>query len=329
VRRAFITGISGQDGSYLAEMLIEKGYEVHGLVRASGAPFARLKRLLDDAPERSQRLFLHHGNMEDAASLRTSLNESAPDEIYHLASQTHVGHSFAQIEATCQVITMGTLRLLEIARQLRHPTKVFHASSSEIFGRPETSPQDEHTSFRPVTPYGCAKVFATQIISIYRQLFGLFTCNGILYNHESPRRGESFVTQKICRAAVAIKEGRQQELKLGNLTARRDWGDARDYVRGMWLALQHPTPEDFVFATGELHSVEDVLNIAFDTVNLDWRKYVRQDPILLRPEDPAKLVGNPSKAHSLLGWKTHVTFQQLIREMTAGAAGEPHHENSR
>jgi GDPmannose 4,6-dehydratase len=322
VPRAFITGITGQDGSYLAELLLEKGYEVHGLARRSaGVPPGGSG---GDSPAlhavaANPRLTLHLGDLQDAASLRRAVNESAPDEIYHLAGQTHVGLSFEQIETTCQVTAMGTLRLLEIVRQLQRPVKFFHASSSEIFGRPETTPQDEQTPVRPVTPYGCAKAFATQMVAIYRQTFGLHACNGILYNHESPRRGRNFVTQKICLAAAAIKQGRQRELTLGSLTARRDWGDARDYVRGMWLALQHPVPEDFVFATGELHSVQEVGELAFAAVGLDYRKYLKQDPKLLRPEEPARLVGNPAKARSLLGWQPRSSFPALITEMTRAA----------
>ena len=333
VPRAFITGITGQDGSYLAEWLLEKGYEVHGLVRLPGDPTSpsapaadqraelqlhapNLKPLLADLALPGHRLVLHAGSLEDTASLRRALSDSGPDEIYHLAGQTHVGLSFEQIEATCQVTAMGTLRLLEAARQLPRPPKIFHASSSEIFGRPETAPQDEQTPVRPVTPYGCAKAFGTMLVSVYRQTFGLHACNGILYNHESPRRGRNFVTQKICLAAAAIKQGRQAELVLGSLTAKRDWGDARDYVRGMWLALQHPAPEDFVFATGELHSVQEVVEMAFAAVELDWRKHLKQDPKLLRPEEPARLVGNPAKARHVLNWERRRDFREMITEMT-------------
>jgi len=318
--RALITGITGQDGSYLADLLLDKGYDVHGLVRSSSAlQSSRLKDLTNNPEIYPRRLFLREGSFEDPASLRRILAESEPDEIYHLAGQTNVALSFQRIEATSELTAMGTLRLLEAMREDRPQGRLFHASSSEIFGCPEKVPQDEQTPFRPVTPYGCAKAFATQMVSIYRQSFGLFVSNGILYNHESPRRGEGFVTQKICRAAAAIHEGRQQELLLGSLTAQRDWGDARDYVRGMWLVLQHPAAEDFVFATGELHSVQEVLELAFGAVGLDWRQYVKHDAKLLRPEGPARLVGNPAKAERWLGWHRTTTFEQLITEMTRAA----------
>jgi GDPmannose 4,6-dehydratase len=315
--RALITGVAGQDGSYLAELLLEKGYEVHGLARPAGhSDRSRLNHLLNDPAILNHRLFLHDGDICDAASLRRVLTATTPDEIYHLAGQSQVGQSFEKIEATCETIGMGTLRLLKTICDLGQKPRLFHASSSEIFGRPETVPQDEQTPVRPVTPYGCAKAFATQMVSVYRQTFGLFACNGILYNHESPRRGEYFVTRKICLAAAAISQGRQKELLLGSLTTQRDWGDARDYVRGMWLALRHPVPEDFVFATGELHTVQEVVETAFAAVNLDWRKYVKQDPRFLRPDEPARLQGNADKARRLLDWQRTTDFRQLITEMT-------------
>jgi GDPmannose 4,6-dehydratase len=211
---------------------------------------------------------------------------------------------------------MGTLRLLEMIRDLKHPVRLYHASSSEVFGEPACEPQDELTPFRAVNPYGCAKAFATQIVAVYRRTFGLFACNGIMFNHESPRRGANFVTRKICRAAAAIKLGLQKELPLGDTTAQRDWGDAREYVRGMWLALQHPTAEDFVFATGELHSVQEIVELAFATVELDWKQYIKQDRRLLRPTEPHRLVGNSAKAKRLLSWTPRTTFAQLITEMT-------------
>lgn len=324
MRRALITGITGQDGSYLAELLLEKGYEVHGVVRQT-PDLARsyLSHLYVNPAVYNRTLFLHQASLEDSKGLKRILAETVPDEIYHLAGQSHVGLSFEQVESTCELSGMGTVRLLESLRDLKQSGRIFHASSSEIFGRPETVPQDEQTPFRPITPYGCAKAFATQILSVYRRSFNLFACNGILYNHESPRRGSNFVTQKICLAAAAIKQGRQRELVLGNLTSQRDWGDARDYVRGMWLALQHPTPEDFVFASGELHSVQEVVEIAFATVDLDWRSHVKQDEKLMRAEEPARLVGNPAKAGEQLNWHRTSTFQQLIAEMTnAGLQAE-------
>jgi len=315
--RALITGITGQDGSYLAELLLEKGYEVHGIVRrTSTLERSRLKHLFKDPAIYNSKLFLHYGDLDDPGSLRRVLSQTSPEEIYHLGGQSHVGLSFDMVESTCELTAMGTLRLLEMIRDLAQQPRLFHASSSEIFGRPEKIPQDELTAFAPVNPYGCAKAFATQMVQVYRKTFGLFACNGILYNHESPRRGENFVTQKICLGAAAIKQGRETELVLGNLASQRDWGDARDYVRGMWLALQHPTPEDFLFSTGELHSVQNVVELAFAAVELDWRKYVKQDPRFLRPDEPARLVGNSAKAQRLLGWQRTTRFEDLIQEMT-------------
>jgi GDPmannose 4,6-dehydratase len=318
--RALITGITGQDGSYLAELLLDKGYEVHGLVRpATDLGTSRLAHLVTDPALLDRRLHLHRGDVDDPASLRAAFERSAPDEIYHLASQTNVALSFDQIEASCQTTGMGTLRLLDLVRKSPRPPRLFHASTSEIFGRPDHAPQDEQTPARPVTPYGCAKTFATHLVGVYRRSFSLHLVNGILFNHESPRRGPTFVTQKICRAAAAIKQGRQAELVLGALTPQRDWGDARDYVRGMWQALQHPVAEDFVFATGELHTVQEVVETAFSVVELDYRKYLKQDPRFMRPEEPARLVGNPAKAERLLGWQRTTPFRQLISEMTQAA----------
>ena len=316
MKRAFITGIEGQDGSYLAELLLEKDYEVHGLVyRVNGLNVPNLEHLVRDGRIYQKRLYLYPADLDDSDSVRVPLEQSAPDEIYHLASQSHVGRSFEQVEETCRVTGFGTLRLLEMIRQLPKPLRFFHASSSEIFGSPERSPQDETTPVAPVTPYGCAKAFGTQMARIYRQTFGLFIVNGISFNHESPRRGENFVTRKICRAAAAIKSGRQQELMLGDTNAQRDWGHARDYVRGMWLALQHGTAEDFIFATGRLHSVQEVVEIAFRIADLDWRRYVKHDPKLSRPVDPHHLVGNAAKAKRRLNWQPEKTFEQIITEM--------------
>jgi GDPmannose 4,6-dehydratase len=318
--RALITGVTGQDGSYLAELLLEKGYEVHGVSRAANFPQqSRISHLLNNSAVNNRQFFLHQADLNDPAAPKHILAKISPDEIYHLAGQSHVGASFEKIEATCEIAAMGTLRLLEAVRKSSCPPRFFHASSSEIFGRPEIAPQDEQTPSRPVTPYGCAKAFATSMVSIYRQTFGLFASNGILYNHESPRRGENFVTKKICLAAAAIKQGRAQELLLGSLDTRRDWGDARDYVRGMWLALQHPTPEDFIFATGETHTVQEVVEIAFGALDLDWEKFVKQDARFIRPEEPARLAGNPAKAEKLLNWQRTTTFKQLITEMTRAA----------
>jgi GDPmannose 4,6-dehydratase len=323
-KKTLITGITGQDGSYLADLLLEKGYEVHGIVRPGGASnLSQLEHLLQNDAILNHRLFLHPANLQDRDAMRHLLADAKADEFYHLAGQTHVGVSFEQIEATGELTAMGTLRLLELVRELKNPPRFFHASSSEVFGKPDTAPQDENTPFRPVTPYGCAKAFATNIVSVYRRSFKLFAANGILYNHESPRRGANFVTQKICLAAAAIKQGRQQELILGNTESQRDWGDARDYVLGMWLALQHPTPEDFVFATGQLHSVQEVAQIAFEAVGLNWRDYVKTDAKLLRPEDPTRLVGNPAKAAEKLKWRSARGFKEMISEMTLAGLNQP------
>ncbi len=311
MKRAFITGISGQDGSYLAELLLEKGYDVHGSVRSTNLTAPRVAHLIGNP-----RLHLHQADLDDANSLRASLLKSAPDEVYHLASQSHVGQSFEALEATCRIATLGTLRMLDLVRQLPKAARFFHASSSEIFGSPEHAPQDETTPIAPVTPYGCAKAFATQITRVYRQSYGLFAVNGILFNHESPRRGENFVTRKICRAAALIKAGKQSELVLGDTSAQRDWGHARDYVRGMWLALQHDQADDFVFATGQLHSVQDIIEIAFRAAGLDWRQFVKTEQKLFRPADPRRLVGNPAKAKRLLNWQSEISFEQIITEMT-------------
>jgi GDPmannose 4,6-dehydratase len=314
---ALITGITGQDGSYLTEFLLDKGYEVHGLVRrTSQLARSRLEHLYSNPAVYGQRLFLHYADLDDPTSLRRVLSKVQPAEIYHLAGQSHVGLSFEIPESTCEMTGLGTLRLLELIRDMKPMPKFFHASSSEIFGEPKQVPQDEQTPMAPVNPYGCAKAFATQMIGVYRRSFGLFACNGILFNHESPRRGENFVTRKICRAAAAIRLGLQKELLLGDLDSQRDWGHARDYVEGMWLTLQHAQPEDFVFATGRLHSVRDAVEQAFGIVQLDWAKHVRRDPRFSRPAEPHRLVGNPSKAKQLLGWAPRVGFRELITEMT-------------
>ncbi len=314
---ALITGITGQDGSYLAELLLAKGYQVHGTVRrTSSLGRSRLQHLYADPAVYNERLFLHYADLDDPTTLRRILAKVAPDEIYHLAGQSHVGLSFEIPESTCEMTAMAALRLLEIVRDLPKSPRLFHASSSEVFGRPAEAPQDEETPFRPVNPYGCAKAFSTQMVRVYRDAFGLFACNGIAYNHESPRRGENFVTRKICRAAAAIQLGIEKELLLGDTSARRDWGDAREYVRGMWLALQHHEAGDYILATGRLHSVQDIVEQAFAAVGIDWQAHVRQDARLLRQAEPHQLVGNPAKARRVLGWEAGTTFEALIREMT-------------
>ena len=316
MKRAFITGIEGQDGSYLAELLLAKNYEVHGIFRRStNGGAVNLRHLKADAQVFQKTLFLYPADLDDVDSIRVPLEQSAPQEVYHLASQSHVGQSFEQVEETCRITGLGALRLLELARKLPRPPRFFHASSSEIFGSPEQSPQDETTPVAPVTPYGCAKAFGTQMTRIYRKNFGLFAVNGILFNHESPRRGENFVTRKICRAVAAIKSGKQSELVLGDTSAQRDWGNARDYVRGMWLSLQHATPEDFVFATGKLHRVQDIVELAFKAAGLEWQKFVRQEKQFFRPADPRQVVGNAAKAKQVLGWQPEISFEQTIAEM--------------
>lgn len=314
--QALITGITGQDGSYLAELLLRQGYIVHGIVRrTSTLNRSRIDHLYNDSAVYGQKLFLHYADLDDPTQLRRLLQKLQPDELYHLAGQSHVGLSFEIPESTCELTAMGTLRLLEILREMGKPPKLFHATSSEIFGNPAVQPQNEATPYAPVNPYGCAKVFATQMVKIYRDTFGLFACNGIMFNHESPRRGENFVTRKICRAAASIKLGLQKEFFLGDTAAQRDWGYAPDYVRGMWLIMQHSEPNDFVLATGQLHTVQDVVAQAFGVVGLDWKRYLKHDPRLFRKTEPARLVGNAEKAERVLGWRPTVTFNDLIKIM--------------
>jgi GDPmannose 4,6-dehydratase len=247
--------------------------------------------------------------------MRRLMFKCMPDEVYHLAGPSHVGISFENPESTSEMNAMGTLRLLDILRDLPKPPRFYNASSSEIFGMPEDMPQHEETPMKPVSPYGVAKAFATQMTRVYRQCFGLFACNGIAYNHESIRRGENFITRKVCRAAAAISLGRQDTLSMGDLASRRDWGHAPDYVRGMWLALNHEVPDDYVFATGVQHSVQNLVEIAFSVVELEWRRHVRRDPAYLRPADPDRLVGCPAKAERILGWRRTTGFAEMIRAM--------------
>ena len=322
--RALITGITGQDGSYLTELLLAKGYEVHGVVRrTSSLERSRLESFYSDPAIYGKRLFLHYADLDDPTTLRRVVLKVVPDEIYHLAGQSHVGLSFEIAESTCEMTAMGTLRLLEMVRDMPNPARLFHASSSEIFGKPACSPQDEETPMRPVNPYGCAKAFATRMMGIYREAFGMFAVNGIMYNHESPRRGENFVTRKICRAAVAIKRGLQDRLQLGDMSASRDWGYAPDYVRGMWMALNHSTAEDFVFATGTLHTVRDVVEVAFRTVGLDPASHVSTEARMLRPVESVNLAGNAGKAARLLRWKPEVQFEEIIAKMTEAEMALP------
>jgi len=315
-KTALITGITGQDGSYLAELLLGKGYAVHGVVRrTSNLLRSRIEHLRGDGNVYGKSLFLHYGDLSDSTTLRRIFSEVQPDELYHLAGQSHVGLSFEIPESTCEEIGMATLRLLEIARDQPRPVKIYHASSSEIFGHATESPQTENTPLRPASPYGCAKAFATQLARVYRESYGLFVCNGILYNHESPRRGENFVTRKITRAVARIARGLDQELSLGSLESRRDWGRAQDYVAAMWLMLGQEKPADYVVATGETHSVRDFVEAAFAVVKLPSAKYLKHNPAFNRPADPARLVGSPEKIKEELGWKPRGSFNDLVREM--------------
>ncbi|WP_145102527.1 GDP-mannose 4,6-dehydratase [Rosistilla carotiformis] len=313
---ALITGITGQDGSYLAELLIAKGYVVHGLVRRSSTTArARLDLLFRDKDIYDKQLFLHYADLDDITTIRRILKKTQPDELYHLAGQSHVGASFEIPESTCEFTAMGTLRLLEIVRDLDKQPRFMHTSSSEIFGSPDELPQNEQTPMRPVTPYGVAKVFATQMTRLYRESFGLFACNAICYNHESPRRGESFVTRKITRAAAAIAVGRQDKLRMGSLGARRDWGSAPEYVEAMWRMLQHDTPDDYVLATGVAHSVEEFLSAAFAAVGLNWKDHYEADPRFMRPAEVSRLVGDPGHAQRQLGWKAETDLAGLVAQM--------------
>ncbi len=317
-RRALITGITGQDGSYLAELLISKGYEVHGLIRRSSTfNTGRIEHLYQDAHENTPRLILHYGDLTDAASLSALVLDLEPDEIYHLGAQSHVRVSFDIPLYTVDVVADGALRVLEAARQLakRKDVRIYNAASSEMFGDVVEVPQTENTPFRPQSPYACAKVFAFHQTVNYRKAYDLFACNGILFNHESPRRGETFVTRKITRAATRIREGLQDKLYLGNLDARRDWGYAKEYVEAMWLMLQRDEPEDFVIATNETHTVREFLELAFECVGRNWTHHVELDPKYLRPAEVNLLLGDPSKAKEQLGWEPRVSFQELVRLM--------------
>ncbi len=313
---AFITGITGQDGSYLAELLLTKGYTVHGLVHRPDALIgSNIGHLVGDATLLNKRLLLHNGAFEDATHLRRIISRAQPTEFYHLAGQSSPRLSLELPEATVDSIGMATLRLLEIVRDLPNPPKFLYASSAEVFGSPVHSPQDEFTPLNPTTPYGAAKAFSQQMARIYRTAYGLRTCSVILYNHESPRRSGQFVTMKVARAAARIKQGLQTELVLGSLAGRRDWGWAPDYVHGMWMMLQAEPVDDFILATGELHSVEDFVSCAFKTVNLDWRDHVKFDPCLVTTVEPVSPCGNPSKARRLLGWSNTVKFNEIVARL--------------
>lgn len=314
-KRALITGITGQDGSYLAELLLAKGYEVHGLIRrASTFNTARIDHIYQDPHEPNARLFLHYGDLSNGEQLTNLIYNVQPDEIYHLGAQSHVRVSFDMPEYTGDVTGLGTTRILEAIRRSGIKTKFYQASSSEMFGA-SPPPQNENTPFRPRSPYACAKVYAYWMTVIYREGYGLFACNGILFNHESPRRGETFVTRKITRAIANILAGKQKKLYLGNLKAKRDWGYAPEYVEAMWLMLQQDEPDDYVIGTGEAHSVQEFLEEAFSYVDLDWREYVEIDPRYFRPIEVECLIADATKARQKLGWEPKITFKELVRIM--------------
>jgi len=307
--KALITGITGQDGSYLAELLLEKGYEVHGLVRRSSSFNTwRIDHVRD-------RLALHYGDLVDQNSLARTLEAIEPDEIYNLAAQSHVKVSFEMPEYTTDVTAIGVLRLLDAVRELGAPARVYQAGSSEMYGLVQETPQTERTPFHPRSPYGISKVFGHWMAVNYREGYGLHVSNGILFNHESERRGENFVTRKITMGVAAIKHGKAKEIRLGNLDAKRDWGYAKDYVDAMWLMLQQPKPDDYVVASGETHSVRDFLEEAFGCVGLAWKEFVKVDQKYFRPAEVDVLLGDPTKARSVLGWRPRVSFKELVKLM--------------
>jgi GDPmannose 4,6-dehydratase len=319
MQRALITGITGQDGSYLAELLTSKGYEVHGVIRrASSFNTDRLDHLYQDPHEKDRRLILHYGDLADGTVLRRILERAQPDEVYNLGAQSHVKVSFEEPEYTADVVALGTLRLLDSIRdhqeRVGRTVRVYQAGSSEMYGA-APPPQNEATPFYPRSPYAVSKVAAHWYGVNYREAYDLFLCNGILFNHESPRRGETFVTRKVTRAVGRIAEGLQSELFLGNLDAKRDWGFAGDYVEAMWLMLQQERPDDYVVATGEAHSVRELVECAFDRAGLDWEQYVRIDPRYYRPTEVDYLQGDPAKAMRVLGWRPRVSFGELVTMM--------------
>lgn len=313
-KKAFITGITGQDGSYLTELLLEKGYEVHGVVRRSSSLVrSRIEHLYPEHKDKD--LFLHYGDLSDGTNMSRLLYTIAPDEIYNLAAQSHVRISFDIPVYTADVTGVGTVRLLEAIRDSGVKPKFYQASSSEMFGRVAEIPQTENTLLRPRSPYGCAKVYAHNIVVNYRESYGLFACSGILFNHESPRRGENFVTRKITQAAAEIKKGLRDKLVLGNLEAKRDWGYAKEYVEAMWMMLQQDEPDDYVIATGETHTVQEFAEEAFKIVGLNWKDYIAFDEKFLRPAEVDLLVGDYSKAKKKLGWEPKTKFKELVKLM--------------
>lgn len=315
-KRALVTGITGQDGSYLAELLLSKGYEVYGIIRRSSSfNTDRIDHIYQDPHASQRRLHLVYGDLNDASSLNKILRDVKPDEIYNLGAQSHVRVSFDIPEYTGEISGLGTLRILEAIRETGISPRFYQASSSELYGKVQEVPQRETTPFYPRSPYAAAKLYAYWITVNYRESYGLFACNGILFNHESPRRGETFVTRKVTKAAAAIKLGLQDKLYLGNLDAKRDWGFAGDYVEAMYLMLQQDKPDDFVIATGETHSIRELLDEAFGHLALDWQQYVEIDPRYYRPAEVDLLIGDASKARRVLGWEPKVKFQELVRMM--------------
>jgi GDPmannose 4,6-dehydratase len=313
---AFITGITGQDGSYLCELLLEKGYEVHGLVHRPDTLLAsNIGHLVRAEKIHGKQLLLHNGSFEDATHLRRIISKAKPTEFYHLAGQSSPRLSLELPENTVDSVGMGTLRLLEIIRDIPNPPRFLYASSSEVFGSPPHSPQDEMTPINPTTPYGAAKAFSQQMARIYRIAYKLETCSAILYNHESPRRSSNFVTMKVARAVAHIRKGKQKELTLGSLTGRRDWGWAPDYARGMWMILQGNPVDDYILATGKLHSVENLVDCAFKAVDLNWKDYVRFNADLVTTVEPMAPCGNPGKAKRVLGWENTVRFEEMIARL--------------
>ncbi len=319
-KRALITGITGQDGSFLSEFLLDRGYEVHGIIRRSSSlNTSRIDHLYQDPHLPNTKLFLHYGDLTDGSTLRRILEISQPDEVYNLGAQSHVRVSFDEPQYTVDTVALGTLRLLEAIREYQQRTgmqvRFYQAGSSEMYGLVQEIPQSEKTPFYPRSPYACAKVYAHWQTVNYREAYNLFACNGILFNHESERRGETFVTRKITRAIANILHKKQDKLYLGNLEARRDWGYAKDYVQAMWLMLQQPEPDDYVIATGETHSVREFLETAFGYVNLRWEDYVEIDPRYFRPTEVELLIGDASKAKQKLGWTPKVSFTELVQIM--------------
>ena len=318
MKKALITGVTGQDGSYLAELLLDKGYEVHGVIRRSSSfNTGRIQHIFEDIHKPEVKLHLHYGDMTDELGLERLLDRTRPDEIYNLAAQSHVRVSFDQPIYTVDVVAMGTMRLLEAIRnvELEKATRFYQASSSEIFGKVLSTPQSETTPFNPMSPYACGKVFCHHIINNYREAYGMHASNGILFNHESPRRGETFVTRKITRGLARILAGLDDKLYLGNLDASRDWGYAGDYVEAMWLMMQQDEPDDYVIATGESHSVKDFLVESFRAVGLDWQDYVEIDPRYFRPSEVDALIGDATKACEKLGWTPKTRFRDLVHMM--------------